>query len=183
MKIKVTDIPSEGLIVNASLPIEEIRQYFSRNDAMHKFVVKPASLELQISKVQKKVYVKGTLRTILRPDCDYCNDPFEFPLEASISQLLFPPELDTLRPVETYGETYDETYEVDRYDGVVVDLTPIVIEQMILALPMNFKCSDDCYGLCPICGANRRKNQCKCEVEKDHSPFSVLEGLKLKKTK
>ena len=34
--------------------------------------------------------------------------------------------------------------------------------QIILEFPERFHCSDDCKGLCPVCGCNLNQKQCKC---------------------
>ena len=46
---------------------------------------------------------------------------------------------------------------------------------------MNFTCSDDCLGLCPVCGVNLNKQKCECnqEVEKEPSVWDALDSLKL----
>jgi uncharacterized protein len=35
-----------------------------------------------------------------------------------------------------------------------IDLAPLVREYMLLEIPINPICRDDCMGLCPICGEN-----------------------------
>jgi len=36
--------------------------------------------------------------------------------------------------------------------------------QIILEFPERFLCSEDCKGLCPICGCNRNLESCDCET-------------------
>lgn len=35
--------------------------------------------------------------------------------------------------------------------------------QIILEFPERFLCSEDCKGLCPVCGCNRNSEECSCE--------------------
>ena len=35
--------------------------------------------------------------------------------------------------------------------------------QIILEFPERFLCSEDCKGLCPVCGCNRNLKECGCE--------------------
>ncbi len=37
--------------------------------------------------------------------------------------------------------------------------------QIILEFPERFLCSEDCKGLCPVCGCNRNLNECTCGNE------------------
>ena len=38
-------------------------------------------------------------------------------------------------------------------EGDLIDLEPALRDQVVLALPFQPLCSDDCPGLCPECGA------------------------------
>ena len=43
-------------------------------------------------------------------------------------------------------------------------------EQFVLTLPMKPLCSDDCKGLCPVCGTNLNRGTCDCKpVGRSHS--------------
>lgn len=65
-----------------------------------------------------------------------------------------------------------------------VDLTDGVREELLLNLPDYIRCSDDCKGLCPKCGANLNDAPCSCSDKDDEgippedSPWSVLDQLK-----
>jgi uncharacterized protein len=37
-----------------------------------------------------------------------------------------------------------------------------ISENLIVNIPMQILCSDDCKGLCPQCGVNRNHESCKC---------------------
>jgi uncharacterized protein len=62
----------------------------------------------------------------------------------------------------------DDDLEVVVLDGGELSLEELAAEQVLLALPMRFVCSDDCAGLCPQCGANRNiEGACRCAPETD----------------
>ena len=42
------------------------------------------------------------------------------------------------------------------------DLTPELREDIIMSLPQNFICSDECEGLCQICGGDKNVTDCGC---------------------
>ena len=61
-----------------------------------------------------------------------------------------------------------------------IDLTEDIREDILLALPINVVCSDECRGLCPMCGVNLNKRQCACHAgEETPAAWSVLERLKI----
>jgi uncharacterized protein len=51
----------------------------------------------------------------------------------------------------TTDETTDED-EVGRLQGDLINLEPVVRDSVVLALPTNPVCREDCPGLCPTCG-------------------------------
>ncbi|MDR1050242.1 MAG: DUF177 domain-containing protein [Deltaproteobacteria bacterium] len=46
------------------------------------------------------------------------------------------------------------------------DLTPLLGEFFLLALPYKTLCQPDCAGLCPECGANLNEAPCECRGSK-----------------
>lgn len=66
-----------------------------------------------------------------------------------------------------------------------VDITDDVREELLLNIPDYIRCSEDCKGLCPHCGADLNDGPCGCEDQSDEpelppdeSPWSALDGLK-----
>jgi len=60
-----------------------------------------------------------------------------------------------------------------------VDLTPEMRESIILAFPTSPLCNSDCRGLCPLCGTNLNKSECKCGPSSSGGQWDVLKNLKL----
>ena len=54
------------------------------------------------------------------------------------------------------------------------DLTPEIRDAVLLALPSNPLCRDDCAGLCPRCGASLENGPCDCAEPDDANPFAQL---------
>ena len=63
----------------------------------------------------------------------------------------------------------------------LIDLTADIREAILLALPMNFVCSEACRGLCVHCGANLNNAPCACGKSRDTSKWGVLDQLELKR--
>ncbi len=70
--------------------------------------------------------------------------------------------------------------EFSFYHHEEIDLAEIISEEIDLALPMRFLCSEACQGLCPTCGANLNQQTCQCPPTESLSPFSVLKEIKRK---
>lgn len=62
----------------------------------------------------------------------------------------------------------------------VVDLTDVIREQILMALPEKTLCDETCKGLCPQCGADLNKKSCSCATGKIDARWSKLAELKNK---
>lgn len=63
----------------------------------------------------------------------------------------------------------------------LIDLTVDIREAILLALPMNFVCSETCRGLCVQCGANLNKAPCACGKPRQTIPWGMLDQLKIER--
>ena len=64
------------------------------------------------------------------------------------------------------------------FEGDQVDLTDMIVANIAMNLPMQFLCSQDCKGLCPICGQNLNQGSCGCDPALERSAFSALKALR-----
>lgn len=46
----------------------------------------------------------------------------------------------------------------------MLDMDELATDDISLELPIRVVCSEDCKGLCPVCGVNLNKETCDCEV-------------------
>jgi len=65
--------------------------------------------------------------------------------------------------------------DVYYFEGDEIDLDPFIYEEVLLDMPSRPVCSEDCKGLCGICGKNRNFEACDC-----HETSRTLLGEKLK---
>jgi uncharacterized protein len=59
-------------------------------------------------------------------------------------------------------------------------LKDILREFVLLSLPMQRICREDCHGICPVCGQNRNQAGCACESKKMDDRWSALKKLQVK---
>jgi uncharacterized protein len=114
----------------------------------------PVELELRLESVLEGVLVTGTARAKARGECVRCLEPLELELEADFQEMFSYPDADERGRVIAEPDTDAEDDE-DRLfleDGLF-DLEPVLRDAVVLALPMQPVCQDDCPGLCSECGA------------------------------
>jgi len=165
MLIDVNDIPREGLDFDqdfdfVSLDLVEEEAAF----------LEPVHSILSVKKVGSEVLVKGKLTTRLSFICSRCLQPFEYGVEAVFDLAYLPEELD-----EQKEELDEDDMDKFFYYHQQLDLREIVLEQLNLSIPLRPLCSEECEGLCPVCGQLVQDGQCGCQV---NSSDPRLEKLK-----
>lgn len=68
----------------------------------------------------------------------------------------------------TLEDEEQDDYVLIRHGKLDVDET--LAEQILLELPSKHLCSEDCKGICPVCGADRNRTPCECENRKEIDP-------------
>ena len=61
--------------------------------------------------------------------------------------------------------------------GNIIDITGSVNACIFNSIPLQFLCSEDCKGLCPVCGINLNNEECNCETEVYDPRFAIFRNL------
>jgi uncharacterized protein len=110
-------------------------------------------LELRLESVMEGVLVTGTARAPLAGECVRCLEPLERELEADFQEMFsYPDADDRSRAAESGDDAEDEDMLFLEDDGLF-DLEPVLRDAVVLSLPLQPVCREDCPGLCPECGA------------------------------
>jgi len=111
---------------------------------------------------------------VVHLDCARCLQPFDARIEVE-SEEEFRPTVDISSGRVMHDTGDDEALVID--DQHILDLTEIMRQAIILALPITPLCQQDCAGLCPICGVNRNEEQCTCEDTDIDPRWDALSAL------
>ena len=106
----------------------------------------PIDLELRLESVMEGVLVTGSAQAGLEGECVRCLTPIQDEVDVDLQELYFyevPEDLSAEEAEET-PVVVDDT----------IDLEPLLRDAVVLALPFQPLCQDDCQGLCAECGAN-----------------------------
>lgn len=114
----------------------------------------PVTVHAQITRTNEGYYVTGNIQGGYKTQCDRCLETIEGSLKAKFSEnFLF-------RRRGPEKESDEKTAGTEE-----IDLTETLLETVTFALPMKYLCSSDCRGLCPVCGNNRNRHNCRCREE------------------
>ena len=116
----------------------------------------PVELEIRLESVMEGVLVTGTARATAEGECVRCLEPLKLEVDADFQEMFSYPDADDRGRVkaEPVGDAEESAEDEDRLfieDGLF-DLEPVLRDAVVLALPMQPVCQDDCLGLCSECG-------------------------------
>ncbi len=124
-------------------------------------------------------YSLGEIRTVGKLDvtmaavCDHCLESTPFPLKMPFDLVYVPAAGASAGEIEV-----DQAgIEVGFYEGPGIDLNEVLREVILLALPMQFTCSESCKGICAVCGQNRNQVDCQCQQKPVDDRWNGLRNL------
>ena len=105
----------------------------------------PVELDLRLESVVEGILVTGTARMEAVGECVRCLREVRVPIEVDVQELFVH---------DASSEAgYDDDDEVSLLHDDLVDLEPVLRDDVVLDLPFQPLCTPDCAGLCPRCGA------------------------------
>jgi uncharacterized protein len=103
-------------------------------------------LDLRLEAVIEGVLATGTARLVAVGECVRCLEPVEERLDIDFQELY---AYDDGSEPDPAGA---ESGETRRLEDDLLDLEPVLRDEVVLALPRQPLCAPDCAGLCPECG-------------------------------
>ena len=120
---------------------------------------------LHLSRSSRGILVQGALETSMQGQCGRCLSSAAIHIDVALEELfVYPPELGVEE--STVAE-----------DGIL-DVAPLLREEIFLLTPIGVLCRPDCAGLCPNCGSNLNEGACGCLPEAVDPRFVMLQALK-----
>jgi uncharacterized protein len=175
VKLRIDDITAEGREVSFAEPEQEINRTLARGAPHEYFVKAPLSVSLLYYRAGSEIFVSGTLDAVTTAACSRCAEEFDLSNHRRFRYVL---------AAQAMGDEKDfalraEDLEFSFYQGDEIDLSPLVREQVLLALAERPLCREECRGLCPQCGANLNEGDCGCIVGDFDPRLAVLRSLKV----
>jgi uncharacterized protein len=113
----------------------------------------PVELDLRLESVMEGVLVTGTARAKAEGECVRCLEPLEQQLVADFQEMFSYPDADDRgRPVAEPADDAEEDEDRLFVEDGLIGLEPVLRDAVVLALPMQPVCQEDCPGLCSECG-------------------------------
>lgn len=124
---------------------------------------------------EPKVEVRGEIKGELELDCTRCLTPIRKPIELNFDDVFVSPaEMNMSEEKELKGSDF----RTDVLSGERIDISEVAREQILLSLPIQVFCREDCKGLCDRCGADLNRTECDCRKEDIDPRWAALKNLK-----
>ena len=177
MKIRIEDITADAREIAFSESALEVNRLLDKNPIHEYHVEGPIGVEVSYYRSGMDLFFEGDLNWMTTATCARCVDEFNVTGRRHFRLVLAPKAVGD----EGQADLREEDLDFSVYGGEDVDLSPLVHEQVLLALPTRPLCRDDCAGLCSVCGGNRNEGACDCRVEVPDERLAVLRSLKVQR--
>jgi uncharacterized protein len=136
-------------------------------------------LDIRLESVAQGVLASAEIYAVAHGECIRCLDPVEVVSDRKIQELYrYEATNEKGRKKRREDEDVDlEGEEELQMEGDLMDLEIPIIDAIILTLPVNPLCSDECLGLCPDCGEKWEKLPEGHAHEVIDARWSGLDGL------
>ena len=105
----------------------------------------------------QKLKVSGTSKLTIGIPCDRCLE--EVPVDFNMD---FVRDVET-KEAEVASDEADQLDENNYIDGYHLDVEKLLYNEILVGWPMKVLCSEDCKGICSVCGQNLNEGTCSCE--------------------
>lgn len=119
---------------------------------------------VRLIRTTEGILLQGSLTTALDGVCGRCLTDIHIPINLDLEEL--------------YALSPANNQEFVIGDDGVVDLTPLLREEIILHTPLAPLCKEDCAGLCVQCGHNLNHGPCSCDLNDIDPRFAILLQLR-----
>ena len=122
-------------------------------------------IEVRLESLHDGVLATGEVDTTAEGECVRCLIDIELPVEVDFQEL--------------FAYSVDDAFDYAVHDDHI-DLEPVVRDAVVLSLPFQPVCQDDCLGLCPQCGVRLLDNpghEHEAPIDPRWAALTGLEGL------
>lgn len=112
----------------------------------------PARVHLELRCADRMLTIEGTIDAVARGECVSCLEDTSRDVHVDVDERLDP----------VAGRDADPFGEGNVLAGDRLDVADLAQQNVLSVLPMGFRCSQECRGLCGTCGANLNAGDCPC---------------------
>jgi uncharacterized protein len=175
VKLRIDDISAEVKTLDFAEPQAEVNRLLEQGPIREYRVNQPYSVHLSYYRSGMELFFSGSLSAPVTATCARCAEDFSVSSGRDFRFVVAPKSMGDLNGKDLTAEDL----EFSLYDGEEVDVSPLVREQLLLALPTRPLCQEGCRGLCSHCGTNLNLKSCDCSPIAPDPRLEALRSLKI----
>ncbi len=113
----------------------------------------PIEVALTLDAITEGILARGTIDVDLVVPCSRCLEPQALEQTVPVTELFVDP-----RRLDEDEDVDDDAYLID--PDLHIDLSVLLRDVIVMEVPVQVLCREDCQGLCPECGTNRNDTDC-----------------------
>jgi uncharacterized protein len=129
---------------------------------------------VKLTRTNRGVLVQGSFHTKIKIECSRCLNTFDYPLNVEVEEEFFP-VIDVVSGIPLPLPEEPGYFTIDEHH--ILDLTEVVRQNALLAMPMKPLCREECPGICANCGQDLNQGACNCEKEEIDPRWAKLAQL------
>lgn len=151
MKINISDLISKKY---DEIPVDVKVNMESINRGGEIFnIAEPVWIQGMILKIEDSIVFKGSLKATTQTKCNRCLDNVIKDMSVDFNEVI------------VNDNEYDFVDSIIDIKEDCINLEDFIERLLILKLPMQVICKEDCKGLCSQCGTNLNISECDCDKE------------------
>jgi uncharacterized protein len=169
MRIELAGLENgKGAFAHTYAPEEQLL-----NDDRVRVLVAP-TVSGRVLQQDRRIHLSGRLAARVQVECDRCLKAVELPVDSRFKlQYVTAEDYEAQQAVELSEEDLD----LSVFDGEGIEIDQLVAEELLLALPAQVLCNENCKGLCSVCGVDRNSVACECQTAEVDPRWAGLKEL------
>lgn len=121
--------------------------------------------KVNVSSQSGVVTCRISVRAEFMTFCSRCLCPVKIPFDVTVDKLVRREE----------NEDFEDVIYAD--GSLAIDIVEEIRMLIYFEFPTKPLCSEDCKGLCPVCGCNLNEQSCSCDIRTVDPRLAVLKNL------
>lgn len=160
MKIRISDLPAQGLEVKTTMALEPLNERLKQGENHGILFTQEPQVEIVVTKSSTGAETKGFVRSRYKQPCSRCMVEVDREIELEANFILQPKPEDLME----LGEEEISDIGIVYFEGEHVDLEDVFQESLILALSIFWSPPSDAKGNCSICSLSEKEIKKKLQA-------------------
>jgi DUF177 domain-containing protein len=179
VKIRISEIRDKVIDLSAVEDVADYPVLKALHESGECTFLGPLRVQLSVAREYDHIRAHGRVAATVHLGCSRCLTEFDAAIDAPFTVFYMPAAAGVFQDEEV--ELTEEDLISATYDGDEIDFVGGISEQVLTEIPIKPLCTEDCKGLCPVCGSDLNATVCGCKDDLFNGEFGVLKNLMVEK--